>query len=217
MERSPHTKHGKKHTRVYKVWQAMKNRCQNPANTLFKHYGARGIRVCERWQAFLGFYEDMGDPSQGQSIDRIDNDGDYCLENCRWADRQTQANNKRNNRRIEYQGETLTMAEWARKLGLPYDTLMQRLENGWPVEAAFTYPIGTAYHSKKMAFDPSLGKSIAQLVAEWGVSRQRVHQILHAYRAKTIRTGKTKRFVIVPHEEVDRVLREREIPTHIEG
>lgn len=132
--------HGMTDTRAYNIWQAMRSRCRNQNTPAYSIYGARGITVCERWNnSFDNFIEDMGEPPDGYSIDRIDNDGDYTPENCRWANRIEQARNKSNNRRLTLNGETRLLIEWAEQLGIDQSSLRERLDK-WPLEAALTTP-----------------------------------------------------------------------------
>lgn len=122
------------------TWGTMKQRCINPNNPSHKYYGERGIRVCERWLNYDNFVEDMGErPSLKHSIERIDTNGNYEPSNCRWATLIEQANNKRNNRLVEYGGKGQTLAQWARDLGINRHTLAQRYYTyGWPVERCLT-------------------------------------------------------------------------------
>lgn len=132
-------KHGMSFTPTYKIWSGMTKRCTNPNYFLYARYGGRGIKVCERWKKFENFLADMGERPEGMSIERMDNDGDYSPENCRWASRVEQANNMSSNRFLEFQGVRHTCAEWARKIGIRYATLQDRLRQGWSVEDTLTY------------------------------------------------------------------------------
>lgn len=124
--------HGKRSTKEYGIYRAMLNRCDLPSQKCYPQYGGRGITVCERWRAsFAAFLEDMGPrPSDGHSVDRIDPNGNYEPGNCRWATSVQQNNNRRNNRRITHAGKTLTLAEWARELGVPLKRLWAWLKRG---------------------------------------------------------------------------------------
>ena len=138
------TRHWAFETREYSIWRGMKTRCTNPRAANFHWYGGRGITVCDSWlNSFDEFYRDMGRCQPGESIDRIDNDGMYSPENCRWTNHKTQVSNKRNNRFITYNGETNTITEWARKLNLIPDTLYYRINKGWPIDRAFQPPMNT--------------------------------------------------------------------------
>ncbi|GDY37246.1 hypothetical protein [Acidovorax sp. NB1] len=127
---------GGKDTHTYRVWRAMVARCTNPKNDAFQWYGGRGISVCDRWMVFDHFLADMGAAPDGMSIDRTNNNGDYEPNNCRWATKLEQANNTRANVFLEWRGETHTMAQWCRKLGLRVGTVHKRLKMGWSVDRA---------------------------------------------------------------------------------
>lgn len=118
------------HEREHNSWMSMKQRCYLPSAAGYKNYGGRGIKVCERWLepklGFKNFLEDMGERPDGCTLDRIDVNGDYCPENCRWADAKTQCRNKRNNALITYRGETHTLKDWSEMLNLDYKTLVMR-------------------------------------------------------------------------------------------
>ncbi len=138
------TTHGLCHDRLFSIWCAMRRRCTDPKYKFYHNYGGRGITVCEEWKNnFQAFYDwaKANGYRDDLSIDRIDVDGNYCPENCRWATMIEQANNKRNNHLITYNGKTLTMAEWSRKIGVSYQTLKDRINyHGWSIERALTTP-----------------------------------------------------------------------------
>lgn len=132
-------KHGKKHTPEYGVWSVFRDRCNNPRNKGYANYGGRGIQVCVRWDDFRNFIADMGErPSPKHSIDRIDNDGDYSPENCRWANRTDQNRNRRITKRVEFSGQSLTLGEWAERTGIPYGLICSRLWRGWSPDRTLT-------------------------------------------------------------------------------
>jgi hypothetical protein len=130
---------GGKPTPEYKAWCSMKDRCYNPRIQSYPHYGGRGIKVCDRWlESFSNFYSDLGPkPSPEHSLDRIDVDGDYCPENCRWASPTEQANNKRHNVYVSYQGKRMTIMQASRLCGIRYVTLYQRFSKGVRGDALF--------------------------------------------------------------------------------
>ena len=130
-------------TSIHRAWASMKSRCLNKNHKSYSSYGGRGINVCNRWMIFENFYQDMGErPSKNHSLDRVDNNGDYTPENCRWADRYQQQSNRRTNHYITFSGETMTIAQWSRKLQINTKTLATRiLTLKWSYEDALTTPI----------------------------------------------------------------------------
>jgi hypothetical protein len=131
-------------TREYWVWADMKGRCQNPGHAAFANYGGRGIAVCDRWQSFAGFAEDMLPRPEGGMLDRIDNSGPYAPDNCRWTDRKTQNSNRRNCIFVAHGDERVTLREYCRREGLAYRPIVKRIQDrNWPIEQALTVPVGS--------------------------------------------------------------------------
>jgi len=128
--------HGMTNTTIYAVWKSMRRRCNKPNDPGYKNYGGRGITICRRWDKFENFYADMGDKPKGLSIERVDNYGNYEPSNCKWATREEQDRNKRNNRIIKYEGREQCLTDWARESGINYRTLCSRL-NKYPPHIAF--------------------------------------------------------------------------------
>lgn len=130
--------HGLSKSREYGIWVGMWRRCTDATRPEYGNYGGRGISVCESWRDVAVFYEDMGPCPKGHTLDRIDNDGNYCKENCRWASHKQQATNKRTNRWLTYLGKSYTLSQLARATGVKRVTIAARLKRGWSVERAVT-------------------------------------------------------------------------------
>lgn len=133
--------HGGKNTRLYRIWKSMRSRCNNKNENSYKDYGGRGVSICDEWNKFEAFRSWSLEHGYNDelSIDRIDCDGNYCPENCRWANAVTQANNTRRNHLLTHNGETRTMAEWSRKTGISYQKIKCRINKcGWDVDRALT-------------------------------------------------------------------------------
>lgn len=131
----------KKHP-LYRLWCNMLRRCSNERGRDYYRYGGRGIKVCDRWKnSFDLFVADMGERPPGTSLDRIDNDGNYEPENCRWADAFVQGNNCRTNRKLNINGETLGLEQAARKYGISAKRIWARLNKGWSEENAVLTPL----------------------------------------------------------------------------
>ena len=115
--------HNKSNTKIYRVWNGIKQRCNNPNDGFYYCYGLKGIKICEEWSGNFSCFYDWSIKNgykEGLTIDRIKNNGNYEPNNCRWATNKEQGNNKRTNKMIEYRGEIKTLSEWCDKLGLEY-------------------------------------------------------------------------------------------------
>ena len=134
------TKHGMCKYSGFKIWQGMLSRCNKVNDHNYHYYGGRGIKVCERWLDPRNFAKDMGEKPPGCSLDRIDTNGNYCPENCRWATPAQQGANKRNNRMLEHDGQVLHLSEWCRRLGIKPSTVSNRLNAGMDPSLALTMP-----------------------------------------------------------------------------
>ncbi len=137
----PAKTHGLSYSSTYHIHRSMIARCTDPQHDAFKHYGARGIIVCQEWlDDFTAFIRDMGTRPPRMTLDRIDSDLGYCKHNCRWVSHQENSNNKRNNVRATAWGETKTISQWARdgRCVVKEDTLRRRLKLGITIEKALT-------------------------------------------------------------------------------
>lgn len=136
------------HSPEYKTWKSLRGRCNNPNNPKYSRYGGRGIKVDERWNDYANFLKDMGRrPSNKHTIDRINNDGNYSPENCRWATRTEQSRNRSNTLSLTFNGITKTLQEWSEQTGLDYSALQWRRNSGWPVDEILTIPSGGLRHA----------------------------------------------------------------------
>lgn len=128
--RKKHIFLGKSYDKVYWVHHAMMQRCYNPKNPQFRNYGGRGISVCDKWQTFAGFFEDMGNPAPKLTLERKNNNGNYEKENCSWATRHEQAHNRSSTNLIEIGGEKTSLSEWARRASISRGAIQKRYNKG---------------------------------------------------------------------------------------
>lgn len=146
-----HTRHGKHDTKVYRAWRNMLDRCKNKCNTSYERYGARGVHVCDEWDpdkggSFEAFYGCMGDPSEGESLDKDLRGGIGCLiyspDTCSWQTAITQASHTRQVRWLELDGKRQSLSQWSRDLCVAKELLSGRLRSGWSVREALLTPKG---------------------------------------------------------------------------
>lgn len=165
-------KHGGHGSDIYNIWHGMRGRCENPSDAAFNLYGGRGIVVCDRWKDFANFREDIGPrPSKRHSIDRIDNDGPYAPDNCRWATMKEQCANRSTSIRLTVGGKTKTLVAWSQETGVGQGTIHDRLRRGWSHERAISSSI-----QRRLTTDDEcrvielrrLGLNFAQIAARVG-------------------------------------------------
>lgn len=174
-------RHGKTGSKVHVAWTSMLNRCENPKASAFRYYGGRGIRVCKEWHVFENFLRDMGEPpSKSHSLDRIDGDGDYCKENCRWASKMTQSLNRRNTHKISIDGKQRPLVEVARELGVRPGLARERLRKGMPLDRVLSKGRAGAITSetlKEIRAMLARGRTSREVSEAVGVSRDMIHKI----------------------------------------
>ena len=141
-------KHYKSGTRLYAIWDSMRERCNNPNNHSYKNYGGRGITIVSEWDDYEKFYEWAISSGYDETakrglctLDRINVNGCYSPENCRWATIKKQSNNKRNTILLTYNNTTCSLSEWAEQVNIKYQTLWRRYKAGWNVEKILNTPV----------------------------------------------------------------------------
>jgi hypothetical protein len=129
-------KHNGCGSRLYSIWKSMNSRCNNENTNYYKHYGGKGVKICDSWKDYAVFKEWAlaNGYNDNLTLDRIDFNGDYCPENCRWLTMKEQSNNRSSNHRITYKGMTKTISEWAEYFGLSYGAMSSRVYSGWSME-----------------------------------------------------------------------------------
>jgi|ERR1035437_429057 hypothetical protein len=144
------TIHGKYGIRIYVIWRNVHQRTQNKNHPQYPNYGGRGIKLNKRWFVFENFFNDLNVGYEkhckefgikNTSIDRKNNEGNYCKSNCIWSTQSEQQRNKRNNRLLTFKDKTHTLAEWSEIVGINYGCLRARLKKGWSVERVLTKPL----------------------------------------------------------------------------
>lgn len=150
-ENNPMYKHGLKGTRLYNIWHSMKQRCHYSLSKDYQRYGGRGITICDEWENdFMSFYNwaMRNGYNSNLTLDRIDVNGNYEPSNCRWVSIKDQNNNRRSCKKITYNGETHNLTQWALILGINKNTLIARLNKGWPIKRAFSESVHKEFSSR---------------------------------------------------------------------
>ena len=176
-------KHGEGKTKLYKVWSSMRDRCNNPRCKDYKYYGAKGVRVLPEWDEFLDFkrwaLRNGYQENSGLSIDRIDSNGNYEPRNCRWATRDTQANNMSSNHIIEYNGETHNLTEWAKIKGINPRVLEKRINSyHWDITKALETPANS--HRIKYEIDGSV-YGLKELAKKYQINYYTLYNRIFSY------------------------------------
>lgn len=135
--------HKKSNTRLYRIWKHMIDRCNNNKSDAYKYYGGRGISICKDWHNIELFFEwsFCNGYDDSLTLDRLDTNGNYDPENCRWATRKEQANNTSRNVNLFFNGKTQNISQWASETGIKFATIWSRLKLGWNIEDALTKPV----------------------------------------------------------------------------
>lgn len=143
--------HGMTNTRPYHIWRGLSARCNNKNNKDYHKYGGRGITVSQKWNTFSGFWEEMKSGyAENLQIDRINNNGDYCKENCRWVSNKINSRNTRANVFISFNGKSACLQEWSEITGILRETLADRIKRGWSIKDTLTIKPNLSNKNKKI-------------------------------------------------------------------
>lgn len=157
---------GKFNPKLGHAYYNMRKRCNNPKNKSYKHYGGKGIKICSKWDTLEGFLDDMMPTyKDGLTLDRIDVNGDYCKENCRWVDRKVQNNNKTTNVYVSYKGENLTIAQLCDKYKLIYETARKLISEGYDID----YVVNYRYEKEKITYN-GITKTVSEFAKDYGMT-----------------------------------------------
>jgi hypothetical protein len=183
---------------IRNIWNGMKRRCYDTKDKAFHNYGGRGIKVCDRWHVFENFYNDLGKnrPSAHHSMERINNDMGYSLDNCKWATIREQNRNMRINVMIEYKGKKQLLIDWSRELKISVTTMHERIKRGWSIEESFETPVGVgikAYARYKKIIFNGQEKSLSEWSKETGLSVPAIKNRLKNNQAPDVIFGKPQK------------------------
>lgn len=177
-------------SKTYRSWESMLERCYSKSSSSYKHYGEKGVSVCDRWNpreggGFNNFLEDMGERPERKTLERIDVNKNYCPENCKWATMKEQASNKRNTVMLTFNGKTQSITAWAEETGIPYATLKKRIGTyKWSVERALTTPNTIKVQHKSSDIIIEINDE-SLCLSEWG----RKYKISSATISNRLRAG----------------------------
>lgn len=175
-------KHGLCHTRLYKIWCKMKERCYNEKSKNYENYGSRGIKICDEWRYdFAKFYDwaIQNGYDDTLTLDRIDVNGNYCSENCRWATWEEQENNRRDNVRINVNGKDFTISQFARLINSNSASVAWRLKKGWSIDDIINKPFERT-KERLLTFNGK-SQSINAWARETGISKITIRNRLNRY------------------------------------
>lgn len=155
LSRRTHGKRGKRLLKEYDIWVEMRARCRNPRHRSYRHYGGRGITICPAWlESFEAFYRDMGPKPEETSLERVDNDGPYSPDNCRWIPKQQQSRNRRNCLKVTYRGQQVKLVDLAEEAPVSLRTLRFRIfRYGMSVEEAMSAPKYSQWRNRRRRAD----------------------------------------------------------------
>jgi len=184
LKRKVHTKHNLSNIKPYKVWSNMKDRCDNNNNFSYKNYGGRGIKYDKNWSNFTNFWKDMNEGyKEGLTLDRINNDGNYCKENCRWVTRKKQNRNSRRNRYFIINNKKICLEDLSKKYGFNQSTISWRLKNGYSLKKAIKTPSNKKLNKKDIYKIRNLykrkGISQRDIALKYGVSQSNISLIVN--------------------------------------